>query len=322
MSNDPHMDDTIRQAYRAAAQTEPDPQLDARILQAAHAALATPVRKPVRWSWLMLPFSAAAVAILVTTIVLQLRQTPSTPSQESASAPATQAAKPEVAAAPAAQPPDLKIASAKPEKKAERHAQAAPASRAVRQDQAAQNAAAGAALQDRRRSEREQLAAAEAQAKQKPDLKIAAAPPLTRGAESAPKPAPSVAQPSADADSTAVGAAVSGASEAARPSAAHAPPAPAPAAQRAEPSADRLAETQPAIASKPEALDTLAKARSPGKPTDKQLEDIRRLQREGKLEAAKKALAELRKQFPLYKVPEDLRGLIEPGVEPAAEGNK
>jgi len=287
MSTDPHLDETMRQAYRAAAQAEPGPQLDARILQAAHAALETPARKPARWSWLVLPFSAAAVAIVVTTVVLQLRQTPSTPPLESASAPATQAAKPEVAAA-------------KPEKKAERPAQAAPTSRAVRQNQAAQIAAAEEA---QRRSDSEQLAAAAARAKQQAELKIAAAPPLARSVESAPRPVPSPAQPMAEAD-TPVGAAASGA---ARPSVAAAAP---PAAKQAEPAADRLAET--------EAYSPPSKVRGPEKPTDKQLEDIRKLQREGKLEAAKKALAELRKQFPLFKVPEDLRGLI----EPAAKGEK
>ncbi len=260
MSNDPHMDDAIRQAYRAAAQTEPGPQLDARILQAAHAALESPKQTPARWSWLVLPFSAAAVAILVTTLVLQLRPTPSTQPLESAGAPPTSAMKPEVAATP------------KPEKKTP--GPTAPASRASRQDQAAQIAGAEAALLEQRRKESE---------------KMAAAPPLTRSVESAPRPAPSPVLPLEDADATALGA-----------------------------SAAAEAEPRPAPEAKREALSTQAKDRSPEMPTDKQIEDIRKLQREGKLEAAKKALAELRKQFPHYKVPEDLRGLI----EPASKENK
>lgn len=260
MSNDPHMDDAIRQAYRAAAQTEPGPQLDARILQAAHAALESPKQTPARWSWLVLPFSAAAVAILVTTLVLQLRPTPSTQPLESAGAPPTSAMKPEVAATP------------KPEKKTP--GPTAPASRASRQDQAAQIAGAEAALLEQRRKESE---------------KMAAAPPLARSVESAPRPAPSPVQPLEDADAAAVGA-----------------------------SAAAEAEPRPAPEAKLEAFRSQAKARSPEMPTDKQIEDIRKLQREGKLEAAKKALAELRKQFPHYKVPEDLRGLI----EPASKENK
>lgn len=272
MSNDPHLDDTIRQAYRAAAQTEPGPQLDARILQAAHAALKTPkqtpVHKPARWSWLVLPFSAAAVAILVTTLVLEFRPTPSTQPLESASAPPTSAMKPEVAAAPATQPPEQPIAAVQPEKKAPRPA--APASRNARQDQAARIASAETALLEQRRQASE---------------KMAAAPPLARSVESAPRPTPSPVQPPEDADAAAVGS-----------------------------SAAAAAEPRPPEA-KREAFSPQAKARSPETPTDKQLEDIRKLQREGKLEAAKKALAELRKQFPHYKVPEDLRGLIEPATE-------
>lgn len=159
MSTDQHsQDDNVRRAYRAAAQAqpgaEPSPQLDASILQAAHAALQKPAYKPARWSWLILPLSAAAVAILATTLVLQKRQ--ATPS-------------------------------------------------------------------------------------------------------------------------------------------------------------DKLAEAEHAQvrARQYEALGSLAKARSAAQPTEKQIEEIRKLQRDGKLDAAKKALAELRKKFPQYTVSEDLRALIE-----------
>lgn len=289
-------DNTIRQAYRDAAQGEPGPQLDARILQAAHAALETSKNKPARWSWLVLPFSAAAVAILVTTLVLQLRPTPSTPALESASAPPLQAAKPEVAAAPAALPPEPKIAAAQPAKKAEsakpqdqdlRIATAEPAEKALRREESAKQTTA-AELTQQRKQER-QIASAE--------------PASTRSAASAPaaQPAPSGGvAPLADAASVGVGAAA--VQEEARPKAAYTPPPTAPVASAAP-------------APKLEALNVLSKARAPTQPSEKQVEDIRKLQREGKLEAAKKVLADLRKQFPHYKVPEDLRGLIEPATE-------
>jgi len=283
MSTDQHLDETIRQAYRAAAQEEPGSQLDARILQAAHTALITPARKSARWSWLVLPFSAAAIAIMVTTLILQLRQTSSTPPGQSASAPSPQAAKPQVAAS----------------------------SHDTKKNQAAQMASAEEALSEQRHRESgksEKLAAAETQTKQKADLKIAAAPALARSLESAPQPAPSVNPQLAD--STPEGAAVSGTL---RPS----PAAAAPAAKRAETSTDQLAEAEPRPAREPklQAYSTPTKARSQDNPTEKQLEDIRKLQHEGKLDAAKKVLAELRKQFPQFKVPEDLRGLIEPNTD-------
>lgn len=286
-------DNTIRQAYRDAAQGEPGPQLDARILQAAHAALETSKNKPARWSWLVLPFSAAAVAILVTTLVLQLRPTPSTPALESASAPPLQAAKPEVAAA---LPPEPKIAAAQPAKKAEsakpqdqdlRIATAEPAEKALRREESAKQTAVSELTQQRKQER--QIASAE--------------PASTRSAASAPaaQPAPSGGvAPLADAASVGVGAAAI--QEEARPKAAYAPPPAAPVASAAP-------------APKLEALNTLSKARAPAQPSEKQVEDIRKLQREGKLEAAKKVLADLRKQFPHYKVPEDLRGLIEPATE-------
>lgn len=275
-------DDRVRQAYRAAAQAsgEPSPQLDARILQAAHAALQKPAHKPARWSWLALPFSAAAVAILVTTLVLQSRQAPPAPSAV-ASAPVTtpgpQAIKPE-------QPNAAKVADAKPAPKAKRRVD-------EQQQQALQIAAAEDAAKAERRSESAAYTDAAEQAQQKmQDAKIAAAPAPTSNEPAAPAPTPVAA--------------------AAPPQVASVPP----------PPAEQLAEAQHAQtrAPKVEALGALAKARSADQPTEKQIAEIRKLLREGQRDAAKKSLAELRKKFPQYTVPEDLRALI----EPAAEENK
>ena len=79
MNSDSSKDPNISQAYRAAAQAEPGPQLDARILQAAHDALAKPAPKAARWSWLKLPIATLAVAVLATTVALQWRTAPQAP---------------------------------------------------------------------------------------------------------------------------------------------------------------------------------------------------------------------------------------------------
>jgi hypothetical protein len=277
-------DDSVRQAYRAAAQAsgEPSPQLDARILQAAHAALQTPAPKPARWSWLVLPFSAAAVAVLVTTLLLQSRQAPPAPNAVAGAPVAThrpQATKPE-------QLNDSKIADAKPTPTAKRRADA------QQEQQALQIAAAEDAAKAERRSESAARTGAAEQAQQKMQAaKIAAAPaPTSDIASAAPVPAP--------------------VATAAPPQVASIPPPPA--ATRQEAPAEQLAEAEHAQtrARKSEALGALAKARSADQPTAKQIEEIRKLQREGKLDAAKKSLAELRKTFPQYTVPEDLRALI------------
>lgn len=269
MSNNQSPDDEIiRQAYRATAQAEPGPALDARILRAAHAALTTPARKTARWSWLVLPLSAAAVAILVTTLALQWRETPSMPPLDSVAVNASppviaqhEVAKAEGAAKPDRQHAELKIASAKPTPKAE-HRGVTPTATVKNE----------AALQKQ---------------------------PALQSATAAPQ-APAAVEPLAGATPAETGASISATAEprafAPRP----------PAAQRQAPLTDRLAEV--------ESLQSKA-ANGAETPAQKQIAEIRKLKHEGKLEAAKKALAALRKQFPQYPLPEDLRALIEPVTE-------
>ena len=301
MSTDPHTDDEmIRQAYRAAAQAEPSPQLDAHILQAAHAALKTPAHKPARWSWLVLPLSAAAVAILVTTLVLQPHPAPSTPPLETASTSApSQGMQPETAqpssVAEAAKPaPEFQVADATAAKNAQDRKARPASSAAAKPDQQRMQAATDeAAAQVKHRNDIAALTGAAEQAKQKTqETTIAAIEPA------APTPALAAAKPSG-----AIG-----------PSAAASSPSPS-AAMRQAPLSDKMAETEnPQTSARSiETLGALAKAPNADKPTAKQLEEIRKLQRKGKLDAAKKALAELLKAFPQYPVPEDLRALIEPG---------
>ena len=92
--------------------------------------------------------------------------------------------------------------------------------------------------------------------------------------------------------------------------------APTMSAAGASPKAESRAETAPALARERLTSDlrTFSKELSTGQPTLQQLDEIRKLKREGKLDAAKQALKALRKQFPQYKLPEDLRDLIEPPV--------
>ena len=92
--------------------------------------------------------------------------------------------------------------------------------------------------------------------------------------------------------------------------------APTMSAAGASPKAESRAETAPALARERLTSDLriFSKELSTAQPTLQQLDEIRKLKREGKLDAAKQALEALRKQFPQYKLPEDLRDLIEPPV--------
>ena len=260
MNSDPTKDPTLSQAYRAAAQAEPGPQLDARILQAAHAALAKPAPKAARCSWLKLPIATLAVAVLATTVALQWRTAPQAPPLE-----ISEASPPPALAMQA--PEDVKSKSgpaAKPTLQA-------PAQRAV-------------------------APAAES------NLGFTPKPPEQTAGNASAKKQQSAAIPAA--------------------------PAPAPmadaldaaptmsAAGSTNPKAESRLEAAPALARERSSSDlhTFSKELSTSQPTLQQLDEIRKLKREGKLDAAKLALESLRKQFPQYKLPEDLRDLIDPPI--------
>ena len=255
MNSDSSKDPNISQAYRAAAQAEPGPQLDARILQAAHDALAKPAPKAARWSWLKLPIATLAVAVLATTVALQWRNAPQAPPLEISEA---------------SPPPALAMQA--PEDVASK---SSPAAKPVPQTPA-RRAVAPPILAERPPAP----AASIESAKKQPSPAMAAAP-----------------APEAMADAQAAAPAVS-------------------AAGVASPKAESRAETAPALARERLTSDlrTFSKELSTAQPTLQQLDEIRKLKREGKLDAAKQALKALRKQFPQYKLPEDLRDLIEPPV--------
>lgn len=254
MNSDSSKDPSISQAYHAAAQAEPGPQLDACILQAAHDALAKPVPKAARWSWLKLPIATLAVAVLATTVALQWRNAPQAPPLEISEA---------------SPPPALAMQA--PEDVASK---SSPAAKPVPQTPA-RRAVAPPILAERPPAP----AASTESAKKQPSPAMAAAP------------APEAVADAQDA-------------------------APAISAAGASPKAESRAETAPALARERLTSDsrTFSKELSADKPTTQQLDEIRKLKHEGKLNAAKQALETLRKQFPQYKLPEDLRDLIDPPI--------
>ena len=254
MNSDSSKDPNISQAYRAAAQAEPGPQLDARILQAAHDALAKPAPKAARWSWLTLPIATLAVAVLATTVALQWRTAPQAPPLEISEA---------------SPPPALAMQA--PEDVASK---SSPAAKPVPQTPA-RRAVAPPIL-----AERPPAPAASTESAKKQPSPAMAAPPAPEALADAQADAPTMS------------------------------------AAGASPKAESRAETAPALARERLTSDlrTFSKELSTGQPTLQQLDEIRKLKREGKLDAAKQALEALRKQFPQYKLPEDLRDLIEPPV--------
>lgn len=272
MNSDSSKDPNISQAYRAAAQAEPGPQLDARILQAAHAALVKPAPKAPRWSWLKMPIATLAVAVLATTVALQWRNAPQAPPLE-----ISEASPPPLAMQAPENVANKSSAAAKP-------ALQTPAQRAVAPPVLAERAPAPTA---------------------KSNLGFTPNPPAPAATNELAKKQSPAATPAQEAlaDAQADAPTIS-------------------AAGAASPKAESRAETAPAIIQErsPSRFRTLSKELNTAQPTLQQLEAIRKLKQEGKLDAAKQALEALRKLFPQYKLPEDLRDLIDPPVaQPPAQ---
>lgn len=263
MNSDPNKDPSISQAYHAAAHAEPGPQLDARVLQAAHDALKKPVPQAARWSWLKMPIATLAVAVLATTVALQWRNAPQAPPLEISDA----------SPAPNLQAPETVASKSSPAAKP-----AAPARRAVSPPILAEQPTAPVA---------------------ESNLGFTPNPPSTTARNDLAKkqnPTPAPAQEAmADAQDAAPAISAAGA---------------------VSPKAESRTETAPAFARERSSSDmrTFLQERSASQPTLQQLDEIRKLKREGKLDAARQALEALRKQFPQYRLPEDLRDLIEPAA--------
>jgi len=270
-------DPLLSQAYRAAEHPEPPAALDARILAAARQAVAAPRRRRPWFAWAV-PLSTAAVLVVGVSLILkEYREAPETiVDRNPARAIRTEAA------APALQPPT----------------------------EAATEAAAQAS-----RSEVSGSLSAQGQASgQRAPSRQARAMPSTASAPASPGnlvPAPAakaVAQPFPE-------------PAAAEPQAAERKLTPAPAASTGFATSvagagrrDAAADQAPAGAAVPAHLQTMkmekSKAATPlDEAPGEMVEEIRRLLREGREHEARDLLEALRKRYPDYPLPEDLRGL-------------
>lgn len=277
-------DPLLSQAYREAAHPEPSPALDARILAAARQAVARPVRRRAAWLNWAVPLSTTAVLVLGITLLFNIQREAPETLREAVPSPAP--ARPEPALSfPSESPPGTRAESA---------AQPAPAAKASRDtDAAASSGAARGAMK-----------------------------PGPAGPASGPVPAPGALPPIAPGQNAASAPAAessAGAAPEPRPFPAQSAPAlqaPPAAGLSSQDSARMERPAPPAAASAREAAPAFSqgmgklKAASPEREGPEQwVESIRRLLREGRTDEARKSLEELRKRYPGYGLPEDLRGL-------------
>lgn len=275
-------DTQLSQAYRDAPHPEPSSALDARILEAARQAMAKPTarRRPSWFAWAV-PFSTAAVLVLGITLLFEMQR---------------QA--PEVLESPTAIPPAVSLEKA--ETATEQEAKQAESGILRSQDKVAKPTSSVAGP-------------ARAQSKESP--KRSAPEPVAADSAApiveAPQPQPFPAQPAAVPAPP-------------PPPAVKAAPMPVPEAARSTGGAGNLADQAAEAMSMPppqamestnagaSALGNAQAKRKFDKPieTPKQMvETIRRLMREGYLDEAKQTLDRLRRTYPGFDVPEDLRRL-------------
>lgn len=283
MGDGMQMHDTeLSQAYREAKHPEPSAALDARILAAAQAAVAPQRRRPAWFSWAV-PLSTMAVLVLGISLLFRMqleapetlrKDMPPLPTLESAPSPATSAsnAPADRSAAPAA------TAQAIAERKTDRTSAAPKPSSAPTVAAAAPESAANTAA-----------VASVAGAPAAMEERAAIAPMLP------PRSSPV-------ADSVTVPAPVS---------------APAPAASLAREYAIRAEKESAAKAVSPSSVPASAARLKQGmrrmqaapplmESPEQWVESIRKLLREGRVEAARTRLQELRKRFPDFPLPLDL----------------
>jgi hypothetical protein len=283
-------DPLLSQAYREAAHPEPSPALDARILAAARQAVARPVRRRAAWLNWAVPLSTTAVLVLGITLLFNIQREAPEALREAVPSPASPA--------PARRESALSLPpTSPPGTRAESAAQPAPAAKASRDaDAAASSGAARGAMK-----------------------------PTPAGPASGPVPAPGALPPLAPGQNAASAPAAessAGAAPEPRPfpapaaPALQAPPTPPAAGLSSQDSARMERPAPPAAAFAREAAPAFSqgmgklKAASPEREGPEQwVESIRRLLREGRTDEARKSLEELRKHYPGYGLPEDLRGL-------------
>ncbi len=274
-------DPNLSQAYRDAAHLEPSPALDARILDAARQAVAKSAvrRRPFWFAWAV-PFTSVAVLVLGVTLLLDMQQRA-----------------PEVLESPTATPPAIRLdipeSSPTPAKPAEigvppRHEKAArPATSVARTASARSGSTPQAATTHSSEGVNEVLPQ---------PFPIQPSPPFPpqqaakAEAREAPKPAPAAAP------------------EAARATGA--------AGSMADRSADTMSAPPPVMAPVRGGVPALGGALEKRMATEaiqntpeRMVETIRRLISEGRQDEARKVLDKLRRTYPGFELPEDLKGL-------------
>lgn len=272
--NDPQ-DQELAALYRASAQEQPSAGLDARILAAARGAASVP--RPAATSWVSrwrIPVALAATVVLTTTLTLMVQDEESGRlSAPDSGAGAKQA--PQPAAAPARQSAPV-VTPAAPKSSPKPSLAQPEEMTAPLRDSAAPPLVSGQAAKS---SEEPASPRPEAVA---PDLSRSAG--RISGERKAMRAAPArddLPSGNLTKDQPAL--------EEVRPEMQAAPPAPAPAAKRAD-SAERAGATAPT-------------ERSP----EQWLAEIRKLRQESKTAEAEASLAEFRKRYPQFPLPDDLK---------------
>ena len=290
--SDPH----LSQAYREAAHPEPSPSLDARILEAARQAVAEDrgrkqARKPSRWLAWAVPLSTTAVLVLGLTLLFEVqRQAPEYMEPPGARDSAASVETREIIPQPAEPTQPQRNAN---QEEVAKQAEAMDSAASLG-DLAGQ---APAATQERGAAEQRATVSAA------PAAPIAAEPqpfPAQAGAVSAPPAAKVEAQamPAPMADRNAAEAVSSQASPAAT--------------LRAAPPAALSAPAQESASSVPFSQAVSKRKAVSVPPTEgpeQRVETIRRLLREGRLDDARTELEKLRRDYPGFALPEDLKGL-------------
>lgn len=275
-----HRDPQLSQAYRDAAHPEPAPALDARILDAARQGIVKPAVRPrPAWFGWAVPFSTAAVLVLGVTLLFQIHReapeilespTAPLPSQLDTPRHAPASAETVEVPPPGTTPPGTTARSKPPIAKNER----APSAEKDTVGTANGTASAGGVTA--------QPIPAQAGAFQEP-------PPAPPAAKSQMRPAspPALARDAAEAG-----------------------------AAMADGAADRSAKLPaPAVKApvRAGAVDPAMEWRSASETATESpqqlLETIRRLIREDRLDAARQALDRLRRAYPGFELPEDVKGL-------------
>ena len=301
---DPHLSDPLQsQAYRKAEHPEPSPALDARILEAARQAVAQPpARKRSRWFTWALPLSTAAVLVLGLSVLFEVqRQAPEYMAPPNT---ITSAEQPEMAdadSAPMPAEPTVKLPYQAPAEPAQQTEAADSVEPVGRSAASAPERGGGAQWTSAESTPAPQpfptqpgTAPAMPLPPPVPPLPQVAAKAETRPTLQAPSPSPSQAQPMATRDAVEAGSNLAGQSGATL----SAPPP----ASAVAPSREKAPAFSQALGKR--------KAAVPGAEGPEQMvETIRRLLREGRQEEARKELEKLRRVYPGFALPEDLKGL-------------